>query len=56
VVLVHGDSHHQQINQPLLDAAGLEVVKNFTRVETYGYPSMGWTKGTVDASDQQATP
>jgi hypothetical protein len=51
VVLVHGDSHIQQINQPLLDAAGREVVKNFTRVETYGYPFMGWTKGTVDASD-----
>jgi len=53
VVLVHGDSHRQQINQPLLDAAGKELVKNFTRVETYGYPFMGWTKGTVDASDPQ---
>ena len=53
VVLVHGDSHHQQINQPLLDATGREVVKNFTRVETYGYPYMGWTQGTVDASDPQ---
>jgi hypothetical protein len=53
VVLVHGDSHHQQINQPLLDADGKELVKNFTRVETYGYPFMGWTKGTVDASDPQ---
>ena len=53
VVLVHGDSHHQQINQPLLDVAGREVVTNFTRVETYGYPFMGWTKGTVDASDPQ---
>lgn len=53
VVLVHGDSHHQQINQPLLDAAGREVVKNFTRVETYGAPFMGWVKGTVDAADPQ---
>lgn len=51
VVLVHGDSHHEQINQPLLDAAGKELVKNFTRVETYGYPFMGWIKGTVDAAD-----
>jgi len=51
VVLVHGDSHHQQINQPLLDAAAREVVKNFTRVETYGSPFLGWVKGTVDVAD-----
>ena len=53
VVLVHGDSHRQQINQPLLDAAGREVVKNFTRVETHGYPFMGWIRATVDAADPQ---
>ncbi len=53
VVLVHGDSHHQQIDQPLLDAAGREVLKNFTRVETFGSPFMGWIKGTADASDPQ---
>ncbi len=51
VVLVHGDSHLQKIDQPLLDAAAKEVVKNFTRVETYGYPFMGWIKATVDVSD-----
>jgi len=51
VVLVHGDSHHQQINQPLLDATASKVVGNFTRVETHGYPFMGWTKATVDATD-----
>jgi hypothetical protein len=51
VVLVHGDSHSQQINQPLLDAAGQALVKNFTRVETFGFPFMGWIKGTVDAAD-----
>jgi hypothetical protein len=51
VVLVHGDTHLQQINQPLLDAQNKELVKNFTRVETHGYPFMGWTLGRVDASD-----
>jgi hypothetical protein len=50
VVLVHGDSHHMQIDQPLLDARGTAVLRNFTRVEVYGYPFMGWVKGTVDAS------
>ncbi len=53
VVLVHGDTHWQQIDQPLLDATGKEWVKNFTRVETYGYPFMGWIRVTVDLSDPQ---
>lgn len=53
VVLVHGDSHWQKIDQPLLDAAGQELVKNFTRVETFGFPFMGWVKATVDAADPQ---
>jgi hypothetical protein len=52
VVLVHGDSHHHQINQPLRDAAG-RTVPNFTRLETFGSPFMGWVKGTVDAADPQ---
>ena len=47
VVLVHGDSHQQQINQPLQDAQG-QTLRNFTRVETYGSPFMGWTRVTVD--------
>ena len=51
VVLVHGDSHQQQINQPLRNLSTQEVVANFTRVETYGSPWMGWIKATVDATD-----
>ena len=53
VVLVHGDSHQQQINQPLLDPGTHAVIRNFTRVETYGAPMMGWIKTTVDAKDPQ---
>lgn len=53
VVLVHGDTHWHRIDQPLLDAAESTLLTNFTRVETYGYPFMGWVKGTVDASDPQ---
>jgi len=53
VVLVHGDSHQQQINQPLRDPATQAVIRNFTRVETYGSPNMGWIKTTVDAKDAQ---
>lgn len=51
VVLVHGDSHAQKIDHPLLDATTREAIRNFTRVETFGYPFMGWIKATADASD-----
>jgi hypothetical protein len=53
VVLVHGDSHQQQINQPLRDPVTQAVIRNFTRVETYGSPWMGWIKATVDTKDPQ---
>ncbi|MCK9382753.1 MAG: hypothetical protein M0P95_17040 [Sulfuritalea sp.] len=53
VVLVHGDSHHHQINQPMEDPATKETVKNFTRMETIGSPFFGWVRGTVDATDPQ---
>ena len=53
VVLVHGDSHHHQINQPMEDPNTKETVKNFTRMETIGSPFIGWVRGTVDAADPQ---
>jgi hypothetical protein len=51
VVLVHGDTHRQQIDQPLMDPASGERLSNFTRVETFGWPFLGWVLGTVDARD-----
>ncbi|MBP5998565.1 MAG: metallophosphoesterase [Azonexus sp.] len=47
VVAVHGDSHISRIDQPLRDDKGKKI-PNFTRVETFGYPLMGWTRGIVD--------
>lgn len=47
VVAVHGDSHISRIDQPLRDGNGKRI-GNFTRVETHGYPQMGWTRGIVD--------
>lgn len=47
VVTVHGDSHHSRIDQPLRDGNGKKI-RNFTRVETFGYPQMGWTRGIID--------
>ena len=51
VVVVHGDSHHQQVDQPMRNPDTQEVVANFTRVETFGSPWMGWIKTTIDAKD-----
>lgn len=47
VAVVHGDTHISRIDHPLRDANGNRVA-NLTRVETFGYPLMGWTRGIVD--------
>jgi len=50
VLLVHGDTHSYQLNQPLLDRTGKKALDNFTRLEVPGYPFMGWVRVTVDGS------
>jgi hypothetical protein len=45
VVLVHGDVHFFKIDKPLVDQAHL--IKNFTRVETFGSPNVHWVKVSV---------
>ena len=47
VVAVHGDTHVSRIDHPLRDGDGKRIA-NFTRVETFGYPLMGWTRGIID--------
>jgi len=49
VVVVHGDTHISRIDQPLRDDRGQRIT-NFTRVETFGYPLMGWTRGVIDSN------
>ncbi len=46
VVLVHGDTHFFKLDKPLVDQAHL--IKNFTRLETFGSPNVHWVKVTVD--------
>lgn len=53
VVLVHGDTHFHRIDRPLKDAQTGAPLANFTRVETYGSPFIGWVKATVDDADPQ---
>lgn len=42
VLLVHGDSHVHRFDQPLRDPASGKLQANFTRLETWGSPFMGW--------------
>lgn len=53
VALVHGDTHWHRVDQPLRDPATNAVLRNFTRVETFGYPFFGWVRASVDVSDPQ---
>lgn len=48
VILVHGDTHSQRIDQPLLDPDTGARLRNFTRIETYGSPFMGWIMVVID--------
>lgn len=47
VLWIHGDSHQQRVDQPLEDASG-RVYDNFTRLETFGSPDIGWVRVVVD--------
>ena len=48
VLFIHGDTHHQRLDQPLHDDAG-GVHGNFTRLETFGSPDIGWVRVVVDS-------
>jgi hypothetical protein len=50
VVLVHGDVHFFKVDKPLVDQAHL--IKNFTRVETFGSPNVHWIKVSVHPEDR----
>ena len=53
VVLVHGDTHIQRIDKPMTSSTSGERVENFTRVETFGSPEVGWVRAGVDTSDPE---
>lgn len=46
VLFVHGDTHFFKMDKPL-HAPG-KMLTNFTRLETFGSPSLHWVKVTVD--------
>jgi hypothetical protein len=49
VLLVHGDTHWQRIDHPLHDPDTHRPIANFTRLESFGYPFLGWVKVIVDS-------
>jgi hypothetical protein len=59
VVLTHGDSHLQKIDQPLTDIIDVrdgteqgKVIGSFRRVETFGNPETHWIRMTVDPAQK----
>ncbi len=50
VLLIHGDGHSQRIDHPMRDRSG-NILERFTRLETYGYPFLGWVRVTVNPRD-----
>ena len=53
VVLVHGDTHTHRIDRPMTSSTSGERVENFTRVETFGSPMVGWVRVGVDTSNPE---
>ena len=51
VILVHGDTHRYRVDHPLVDPATQKPVENFTRIESFGSPSVDWIRVSVDPAD-----
>jgi hypothetical protein len=49
VLLIHGDSHELLTDHPLRDRLTGQPLSNFTRLETYGSPDIGWVRVVVDS-------
>lgn len=48
VLFVHGDTHFFKLDKPL--PSPTQVLPNFTRLQTFGSPSLHWVKVTVDVA------
>jgi hypothetical protein len=49
VLLIHGDSHIQRVDHPLAYRGSSVLVPNFTRLETFGSPDIGWVRVVIDS-------
>ena len=48
VLAIHGDTHEYTVDHPLRRVGSDEVLTNFTRLETFGSPDIGWVRVVVD--------
>jgi hypothetical protein len=53
VMLGHGDTHRYRVDRPLRNMQSGKPIDNFLRVETYGSPTIGWVRITVDPAGAQ---
>jgi hypothetical protein len=53
VLLIHGDGHHYGVEHSLRDRATYQPLANFTRLETFGSPDIGWVRVVVDTTSGQ---
>ena len=51
VILIHGDTHRYRVDHPLVDPATQQPVENFTRIESFGSPSVDWIRVSVDPAN-----
>jgi hypothetical protein len=55
VLLIHGDTHRYRFDQPLVDPRTREPLRNFTRLEVFGSPSVNWVRVSVDRRNGKVT-
>jgi hypothetical protein len=48
VILMHGDTHRYRVDHPLVDPATQKPLERFTRIESFGSPSVDWIRVSVD--------
>lgn len=49
VMLIHGDTHEYTVDHPLTAPGTGAVLQNFTRLETFGSPEIGWVRVVLDS-------
>ncbi len=55
VLMIHGDTHRYRMDQPLADPRARATLRNFTRLEVFGYPFVNWVRIRVSQRDGKVT-
>jgi hypothetical protein len=49
VLFIHGDTHEHTVDHPMRHADNGETLANFTRLEAFGSPDIGWVRVVIDS-------